>query len=81
MQHFSAEEEKSEHGQECEAGRENGSAQRLIDSAIDDFRQIVAAHQLQVLTDTVENDDSVIIRISDQREDGGDDRQRDLFVG
>src|SRR6187402_433404 len=81
MQHFAAEEVERKYGQERQAGAQDGSAERLVDALVHDGAQIGLAHRLQVFADTVEDDDRIVHRVTDERKDRGHYRQRDLLVG
>ena len=52
----------------------------LVDAAVDDLGETLAARHAQVLADTVKDHDGVIHRITNQRQDGGDHGQADFFV-
>src|SRR5262249_17867131 len=53
------------------AGRQNRSAQRLVDAVVHDRLEIVATTEFQVFADSIEYDDSVVHRITDERQEGG----------
>ncbi len=80
MQHLSAKDVQRKHGQERKARRDHRSRQRLVDALVHDLAQRRATHELQVLADAVENNDGVVHRVTDQRQDRGDHRQSDLLV-
>src|ERR1019366_4469313 len=79
-QHFPTKNVQRKHGQKGEAGGKNGPAQGLVDALVDDVGQGLAAQQLNIFADAIEDDDSVVHRIADQREDGGNHRQADFLV-
>src|SRR5271170_1623223 len=58
---------KDEHGEKSQAARQDGARKRLINRAIHDLRERLAAHQARVLAHAVEDYDCVVHRISDQR--------------
>src|SRR5580658_11371538 len=66
-ENFAAHQIENENSQESEAARQDGSRKRLIDRAIHDLYQRLAAHQARVLAHAVEDYDRVVHRISDQR--------------
>ena len=80
MQNLSSKNVEGEHRQEGQSGSQDSSAQGLVDRLIHDLRQALTTEQLQVLANTVEHDDSVVHRVTDQRQDRRNDRQRDLHV-
>ena len=80
MQHFAAEHKQRQHGQERQTGGQNGPAQGLVNALVDDVRELLPPHQLQVLADAVEHDDGVVVRITDQGQDSRDDGQRNFLV-
>ena len=65
---FTAEDKQRQNRQERQARGQNRPAQRLVDTVVHDRSQIVAPANLQVFADAVENDDRVVHRITDQRQ-------------
>src|SRR6185369_2501746 len=80
MQNLSSKNIEGEHRQERQSGGQDSSAQRLVDRFIDDIGQAVSPKQLDVLANTIEDDNRIVHRISDERQDRGDHRQRHLDV-
>src|ERR1035437_3887568 len=58
--------------QEYGAGGDEGAAQGLIDRLVYHFAERAADAQLQVLADTVKDNDGVVGGEADNRQDGGD---------
>jgi len=60
--------------------RENRSRQRFVDRAIERLVERLLPSLPQILTHTVEDDDRIVERIAEHREQTRDDSQRDLQV-
>src|SRR5579872_1390199 len=80
MQHRTAEQEQGDHGEERQARRHDGSAQRLVDGAIHHLLQGLAPRDLEIFADPIEDHDRVVHRITDQGQQGRDHRHRNLLV-
>src|SRR5579863_2204677 len=80
VQYLTAEQKQRQGGQQREARRQNGSAQGLVHTQVDDRFQLFTAKKLEVLADAVERDDGVVHRIADQGQQGGNHGERNLFV-
>ena len=72
-------EQHHRHKERCQR-RQQGAAQRLIDTGVQQLgkRHAAAAIQFQVFADTVEHHDRVVQRIADDGQDGRNDGQVDL---
>ncbi len=77
-QDLATEDEQRQHGQKSKSGGEDGSAQRLVDAAVDQIRQWLAAAEAQILANAVKDDDGVVHRVADEGQDGGDDGEGDF---
>src|SRR5271154_1556973 len=66
-ENFATHQIEDENGEESEAARQDGARKRLIDGAIHNLDERLAAHQARVLAHAVEDYDCVVHRISDQR--------------
>ena len=75
MQHLAAEKKQSKHGKESQARCQDSSTQSLINTFVDDVGQLIPAEQFDVLANAVEDDDGVVIGVSDQGQNGSDDGQ------
>jgi hypothetical protein len=60
--------------------RHDGARKRLVDRQIEQLGQRHLAVFLQVLADAVVDDDGVVERVADQREDRGDDVEVELHA-
>src|SRR5437870_13663771 len=77
---FAAKNKQRKHGQKREPRAQDRPAQRLVDTLVHDRRKIVAPPDFQIFADTVEHNDRVIHRITDQRQQCRDYRQVDFAV-
>src|SRR5579863_9043038 len=59
VEHFTTKNEERKHGDEGQARGEHGPAQSLVDAAVDQVRQTIAAADAEVFTDAVEDDNGV----------------------
>src|SRR5579872_424672 len=80
VQYRTAPNEQGDHCQKCQTRGHDRPAQRLVDGPVHDHLQRLAAHELQVLANPVENDDRVVHRIAHQREEGRDHGHVDIFI-
>jgi len=78
--HFSPHHQENDQHEEDGAGRNDRAAQRLVQASIHDLFQPQAAIDLLIFADTVEHNDSVIHRHTDQCKECGDDLLCDLQV-
>src|SRR5213078_2167512 len=76
--HLAAHQEQDEHGKESQTAGQDRSRKSLIDGLVDHVGERFFAQQAVVLTDAIEDDDRVVHGITNQREQGRDDRQRNL---
>src|SRR5215471_2266082 len=76
--HLAAHQEQNEHGKESQAAGQDSSRKSLVDGLVDDVRERFPAQQTVILTNAIEDDDRVVHRITDQREQRRDDRQGNL---
>src|SRR5467141_1130262 len=76
--HLAAYQEQDKHGKESQTAGQDRSRESLIDGLVDHVRERFLAQQAVVLTDAIEDDDRVVHGITDQCEQGRDDRQRNL---
>lgn len=60
--------------------RKNGTRQRFIDCTVERVVQAFLASLSQVFTYTIKDDDRVVERVTDNREECRDDRERDFEV-
>ena len=80
MQDLAAEEEQRERAEERRPCGDDRPAQRLVDRHVDDVLEVVAPHRAEVLAHPVEDDDRVVRRIARDRQDRGDDVQRQVVA-
>src|SRR5687768_1498336 len=80
-QRLAAEDIQGEHREERRAGGDDRPRQRLIDAEIHHLLERLAAHRPQVLADAVEDDDRVVHRIAGNRQQRGNDVQRQVVPG
>src|SRR5258707_10615307 len=76
--HLAAHQEQDEHGKESQTTSQDRSRKSLIDGLVDHVRKRFLAQQAVVLTDAIEDDNRIVHGITDQSEQGRDDRQRNL---
>src|SRR5258707_4737492 len=76
--HLAAHQEQDEHGKESQTAGQDRSRKSLIDGLVDHVSKRFLAQQTVVLTDAIENDDRVVHGITNQREQGRDNRERNL---
>src|SRR5690242_21151959 len=76
--HLAAHQEQDEHSKESQAAGQDGSREGLVDGLVDHVRKRFPAQQMVVLPNAIKNDDRVVHGITDQRQQGGDDRQGNL---
>src|SRR5712664_3654619 len=76
--HLAAHQEQDEHGKESQTAGQDRSRKSLVDGLVDHVSERFLAQQAVVLADAIENNNRVVHGITDQREQGRDDRQRNL---
>src|SRR5262249_43120394 len=64
--HLAAHQEQNEHGEKGQSTGQDSSRKSLIDRFVNEFRELFFAQQTTVFANTIENDDRVIHRITDQ---------------
>ena len=79
-QHFAAEEEQREHREERRAGRDDRAASVWLTLVLTIAVERLAPHRPLVLTHAVEDDDRVVHRVAGDRQNRGDDVQRQVVA-
>ena len=77
---FTAENEQRQHRQERKTRSQDRPAQRLVDTVVHDRRKIVAPADFQIFADAVEDNNRVVHRITDKRQQRRNNREVDLAV-
>jgi len=78
--HFTAKDEHHQQGEECGAAGVNSTSQRGIDSIVHLDLQSAFGEILTVLTNTVENNHSGVNGVTNNRQDGCNERLVDIQV-
>src|SRR5579859_4151465 len=76
--HLAAHQEQNEHGEKGQSAGENGSRKCLVDGLIHQRSELFFTQQAAVFADAIENDDRVVHRITNQRQERRDNRQRNF---
>ena len=71
----------ADHHQQGHQLGHQGSRQRLVDGLVDHLRDREFARVARALADAVEDDDGIVKRIADDRQDGRDRRQVESDLG
>src|SRR3984957_7321436 len=79
-QNLAAHQEQDEHGKESQAASQDRSRKSLIDRLVNNVGKRLLAEQTIVFADAIEDDDGVIHRITNEGEQGRDDRERNFEV-
>ena len=82
LRRVAAEEIESSRREEDGEDRVERARQRLVDTAVDELVDVAAAAevQLEVLADAVEDDDGIVDRVTDDRQERRDERGVDLAL-
>ena len=75
IDNVSSENEQGEYGEKSRSGSDDSTAEGLIDTGVEDFGELGSSHDFQVVANTVEDDDRVVEGVSDDGQDGGDNRK------
>src|SRR5712691_7816132 len=78
--YFAPKQIQRKHGQKRKPGGQNGPAKGLVNAFVNNLRQALTPQQLHVFTNAVKDHNRVVHGVTDQRQDGGNNRKAYLRI-